>query len=512
MYAGGRVLGAVRANLAQPTVQFVNTTQSVGEAQSTATASVRLTTGNGAATTCPVTVTYHAVSGTASQADYGVTEGTLTFAPGTASGATQNVSLGIVNDSLDENDETFTLNLSGAVGAAISASASEVVTIQDDDAPPGLQVVDGAIAEGNSGTSTLGMHVQLLAPSGRTVQVSAHTEDRTATAGSDYVAASATLTFAPGVVDQVLPAAVNGDTTREIDETFAVTLSAPVNATLDRPTGIGTILDEDRPPIPPQSDFNGDGKPDLLWQHQGDGRLSVWLMNGLTQVSGPAPTPPQVADTAWKIVGTGDVDGDGDADVFWQNTTTGALSLWTMNGLQMVSGDPLIPSNAGDINWRVRAVADINHDGHPDLIWQHLTQGWVSVWTMNGRTMTEGHLLSPYALDTNWQVVGTGDLDQDGWVDLIWQHQTSGDLAWWRLDGYGQVSGAALSPGNVADLQWKIRGAADLDADGQTDLLWQHTSDGALAVWLMNGAALRTATVLTPSSVTDVLWWIVGPK
>ncbi len=267
-----------------------------------------------------------------------------------------------------------------------------------------------------------------------------------------------------------------------------------------------------QPSIPSQSDFNGDGKPDLLWQHQGDGRLSVWLMNGLTQLSALAPDPPEVTDTAWKIVGTGDVDGDGNADVFWQNTTTGDLSLWTMNGLQLISGDPLVPSNAGDSNWRVRAVADVNHDGHPDLIWQHVTQGWVSVWTMTGRTMIEGHLLSPYAVDPAWQVVATGDLDQDGSVDLIWQHQTSGDLAWWRLDGYAQMSGAALSPGHVADLEWKIRGAADFDGDGRTDLVWQHMSDGAVAIWLMDGTALRSVTAPTTSSVTDVLWWIVGPK
>src|SRR5262249_34921416 len=64
-------------------------------------------------------------------------------------------------------------------------------------------------------------------------------------AGSDYTAASGSLTFAAGQTTAVVPVTVYGDTTLEPDETFSLTLSNPTNATLARPTGTGTILSDD---------------------------------------------------------------------------------------------------------------------------------------------------------------------------------------------------------------------------------------------------------------------------
>lgn len=98
-------------------------------------------------------------------------------------------------------------------------------------------------------------------------------------------------------------------------------------------------------------------------------------------------------------------------------------------------------------------------------------------------------------------------------MDLVWQHETSGDLAWWKLDGYQQVSGAGLTPGNVSETNWKIRGTTDLDGDGQTDLLWQQVASGELSTWFMNGTTLRSGELLVPlAPVTDLLWRLVGPK
>jgi hypothetical protein len=70
-----------------------------------------------------------------------------------------------------------------------------------------------------------------------------------------------------------------------------------------------------------------------------------------------------------------------------------AAAVWRRRVLKSLSA-----SGVGDVNWRVKAVADVNGDGKPDLLWQHLTQGWVAVWTMNGATRIEGHLVSPHAI------------------------------------------------------------------------------------------------------------------
>ncbi|HYE63971.1 MAG TPA: Calx-beta domain-containing protein, partial [Pyrinomonadaceae bacterium] len=71
------------------------------------------------------------------------------------------------------------------------------------------------------------------------------TADGTAAAGSDYEAASGTLTFAPGETSKGITVVVNGDTAVEPDETFTVNLSDPTNATISDAQGTGTITNDD---------------------------------------------------------------------------------------------------------------------------------------------------------------------------------------------------------------------------------------------------------------------------
>jgi len=78
-----------------------------------------------------------------------------------------------------------------------------------------------------------------------TVTVNFATADGSAFAGSDYVATSGTLTFAPGTTTQPVTVNVIGDTTPEPNETFFVNLSSPTNATIATGTGTGTILNDD---------------------------------------------------------------------------------------------------------------------------------------------------------------------------------------------------------------------------------------------------------------------------
>jgi hypothetical protein len=77
--------------------------------------------------------------------------------------------------------------------------------------------------------------------------VSVHfaTANGTARAGSDYNATSGTLTFAPGQTRKTVTVFVRGDTVRELDETFFVNLSSPLNAAIARRQGRGLIKNDD---------------------------------------------------------------------------------------------------------------------------------------------------------------------------------------------------------------------------------------------------------------------------
>lgn len=128
-------------------------------------------------------------------------------------------------------------------GASATKSASFAVTAA---APSELTIEDVQTEEGNSGTSPLAFQVSLSPASAKAVTVRYATSNGTATAGSDYVATSGTLTFAPGQTSQTINVPIAGDLNIEPDETFSVTLSNPVNATIPADTGAGTIRNDDQ--------------------------------------------------------------------------------------------------------------------------------------------------------------------------------------------------------------------------------------------------------------------------
>ncbi|WP_410622603.1 Calx-beta domain-containing protein [Amycolatopsis sp. cmx-8-4] len=112
----------------------------------------------------------------------------------------------------------------------------------------GLSINDVTVAEGSGGAPVPATFtVSLLGGAGpNPVTVHYATADGTASAPADYAAASGDVTFAPGETAKPVTVLVNPDTVDEPDETFTVTLSAPVGAGLVDPTGIGTITDDDR--------------------------------------------------------------------------------------------------------------------------------------------------------------------------------------------------------------------------------------------------------------------------
>ncbi|MBA2553452.1 MAG: hypothetical protein H0V10_07125, partial [Geodermatophilaceae bacterium] len=106
---------------------------------------------------------------------------------------------------------------------------------------PGVAVSDAQATVGLAGTTPMTFTVGLAAPSSQTVQVDYRTQDGTATAGSDYVARSGTLTFAPGTTTLPLVVTISKDVLPELVERFTVELSQPVNAVLADASGTGTI-------------------------------------------------------------------------------------------------------------------------------------------------------------------------------------------------------------------------------------------------------------------------------
>ena len=86
-----------------------------------------------------------------------------------------------------------------------------------------------------------------------------------------------------------------------------------------------------------------------------------------------------------------------------------------------------------------------------------------------------------------WSVAGTADLNTDGHSDLLWQNDSTRDVVVWYMGG---AQGNTFLGSNYlgAAPGWSVAGAADLNADGRPDLVWQNDSTRDVVVWYMGGA------------------------
>ena len=226
-------------------------TLSVADASATEGGAVDFTVSLSAASSSQVTVDYATSGGTAtSGTDFTAASGTLTFA---ANETSQTVSVSTTDDSDDESSETFTLTLSNASGADLGDATATGTIVDDDDAPtPTVSVADASATEGGA----VGFTVSLSAASSSQVTVAYATAGGTATSGTDFTAASGTLTFAANETSKTVSVQTADDSDDESNETFTLTLSSPAGATLGDATATGTIVDDDEAATPLTASFS----------------------------------------------------------------------------------------------------------------------------------------------------------------------------------------------------------------------------------------------------------------
>lgn len=205
------------------------------------------------------------------------------------------------------------------------------------------------------------------------------------------------------------------------------------------------------------ADMNGDGVKDVILQHLRLGYLAVWIMTADQQISETRMIN-QLIDPAWLLVGAADFNADGQTDLIFEHTVRGTIAAWLMNGTQVTEGTPITPNTVSDPNWRIVAAEDMNGDAKPDLVWQQLTTGWITTWLMNGTSMqSAGPFSTAGPSDPEWRLRGVADIDNNGAPDLLWQHLTKGYVAAWILSGLTVVDSRLLSPGQVGT-NWLLTG------------------------------------------------------
>jgi predicted extracellular nuclease/Ca2+-binding RTX toxin-like protein len=272
---------------------------------------VSLAEGNAGATSFTFTVTRTGGTAGAITADYVVSTpggaGGATaddFAPGALVGqvsfadgeTSKTITVLVQGDTVFESNETFNVLLSNATGGALIGDDTGIGTITNDDVAPNpgsVSVADVSIVEGNLGTSILTFTVTRTGGTAAfdVNYATSNGGDPThaaATAVSDYLAASGTLSFADGQNTATVSVTINGDLTPELSEEFTLTLSGATNgASLSDATAIGTITTDDAAPA-----------STLIFDENFTGFVGGFA---------PNPTAAQLDSDIWRVVGLSDI-------------------------------------------------------------------------------------------------------------------------------------------------------------------------------------------------------------
>lgn len=189
----------------------------------------------------PASVEYSTLRDTAlSGSDYQAVSGKLTFPKGVTS---KTISIPVFGDAQIESSERFFVNLSNARKATIT-DGQGVVTINNDDTQ--IRIFDAWQSEGNSGTTSFDLTVNLSVPIGLPLTLGYATADGgTATPGSDYQPTLGNLTIPAGQTSGKITIQVNGDQVSEPDETFFMNISNPSTGSIANAQATGHIVDDE---------------------------------------------------------------------------------------------------------------------------------------------------------------------------------------------------------------------------------------------------------------------------
>ena len=185
------------------------------------------------------------------------------------------------------------------------------------------------------------------------------------------------------------------------------------------------------------------------------------------------------------------IDGDGQDDILWRNTTSGGNAVWRSGDY----GSQLPIYAVTNTQWFVAALADFNGDGNADLLWRQSTTGRNAIW-LSANYKNQKAVID--VTDLTWRVAGSGDFDGDGSADLLWRRDNGANVLWKSADYSHTERLQSISP------SWKLAATGDYDGNGKDDLLWRDSTSGENLIWR---AAINSVT-RPITAVTSLKWSI----
>lgn len=225
---------------------------------------------------------------------------------------------------------------------------------------------------------------------------------------------------------------------------------------------------------------------------------------------------PEVTDSNWEIISSGDFGGDGSTAFLQRDRQTLELQVMTLENGYSDTLLSIEKSEQLDQNWQVVATDNFNNDGKADIVWQDQTTGATAIWYLEEQQQRTFYNAIPEPwternggnqLDlslagfadgviTNGElsIETTGDFNDDNQADFVLRDTSSGNITIWLMEQAKLTSQYDIE--GISDLNWSVMSSSDFNGDGKSDLAWHNNATGEVQLWHLDGQTILSKTSL----------------
>ncbi|MFH0881334.1 MAG: FG-GAP-like repeat-containing protein [Lentisphaerota bacterium] len=253
-------------------------------------------------------------------------------------------------------------------------------------------------------------------------------------------------------------------------------------------------------------DVNQDGIGDVFLYDSAQRKVAVWMLTSEGRYhSGIVVNGGTPMSAGWLLRAVGDIDRDGTADIVWHSSTSKKAAYWMLQTNGVLKSYGFCTNLTMSTGWSLNGSGDIDGDGTMDLLWHNTVTKKVAYWFLNSNgTLRSSGFCTTNTMANGWEMRGVGDIKGDGTMAVLWHNSLTKKVAYWFLNTDGTLATSGFSYSGTMTGGWELKATADVNSDGTMDAIWFNTSTRKAACWMMGvGGTVSTSVFCSATAMTS---------